>query len=141
MPRFSKVSMQRLDTVHEDLQRLFLRVVRYYDCSVIAGHRTKYDQNLAQANKRSKVRWPESKHNSFPSTAIDVVPYPINWGNVGTEMQRRKAISRFYHFAGYVLRMSEELDITLRWGGDWDSDKEFTDQDFDDLVHWEIVND
>jgi hypothetical protein len=30
------------------------------------------------------------------------------------------------------------MGIGLRWGGDWDSDKDFSDQNFDDLVHWEL---
>jgi peptidoglycan LD-endopeptidase CwlK len=29
--------------------------------------------------------------------------------------------------------------VTLRWGGDWSMDFEVRDNQFDDLVHFEIV--
>ena len=138
MPRFGKTSKTRLLTSDQQLQDVFQEVVLKYDCSIICGHRTKAEQDAAVAAKNSKVSFPNSKHNSKPSQAVDVAPYPINWGEKGTSKQRRKAISRFYHFAGYVLRVAEEKGITLRWGGDWDGDKDFSDQKFDDLVHWEI---
>ena len=37
----------------------------------------------------------------------------------------------------HLLRVAAGLDIEIRWGGDWDGDNEFTDQSFDDLVHFE----
>jgi len=39
-------------------------------------------------------------------------------------------------------RLYNEGKIThkLRWGGDWDSDKVFDDQNFDDLPHFELVS-
>ena len=80
------------------------------------------------------------QNNQQPSLAVDVVPYPIDWGEAGTESEKRKAIARFYHFAGYVLRTAEKMDISIRWGGDWDGDKDFSDQSFDDLPHWELLN-
>lgn len=33
------------------------------------------------------------------------------------------------------------MGVTLRWGGDWDSDTEVNDNSFDDLVHFEIKED
>ena len=138
MAKFGETSLKRLSTCDPELQRLFLKVVRKYDCSVLAGHRTRVDQELAYASKRSKVRWPDSKHNSIPSNAIDIVPYPIDWGDTGTEKEKRKALARFYHFAGYVLAVAETMEINLRWGGDWDSDKHFNDQNFDDLPHFQL---
>ena len=32
------------------------------------------------------------------------------------------------------------LGVRLRWGGDWDSDLEVDDNDFDDLPHFELVD-
>lgn len=139
MPKFGRNSRNRLETVCTGLRTVFSKVVENYDCSVLQGHRPKEDQVTAFRTGRSKVNWPNSKHNSLPSKAIDIVPYPIDWGETGTEEQKRKAIARFYHFAGYVKRIAEEEGISLRWGGDWDGDLDFSDQSFDDLPHWEIL--
>lgn len=135
---FGKTSRERLETCDADIQQLFSRVVRKYDCSILQGHRSRAEQDSYFKSGQSKVKWPKSKHNSSPSRAADVAPYPIDWGETGTKEQRKKAIARFYHFAGYVLAMAECMHIEVRWGGDWDSDKDFSDQKFDDLVHWEL---
>ncbi len=42
-------------------------------------------------------------------------------------------------FAGYVLATAKAMGIDLRWGGDWSMDFEVRDNQFDDLVHFEIV--
>jgi len=141
MPSFGKASRERLDTCDPGLCLLFNKVVQSYDCSILIGHRSKEDQQAAYAAGRSKLKWPDSKHNSLPSKAVDVAPYPINWGSTGSEEQKRKAIARFYHFAGYVKATAESLGIKIRWGGDWDNDLDFSDQNFDDLPHWEIIED
>jgi hypothetical protein len=43
-----------------------------------------------------------------------------------------------YAFAGYVLRVAEDLGIPIRCGADWDRDKDMTDQTFKDPCHFEI---
>ena len=53
-------------------------------------------------------------------------------------MMSRK-LGKFYMLAGHILQTAQQLNITLRWGGDWDHDFDFTDQSFDDLGHYEIV--
>jgi hypothetical protein len=40
MPVFSQTSLEKLNTVHSDLQILFKTVVQYFDCSVVSGLRT-----------------------------------------------------------------------------------------------------
>jgi len=138
MPSFGRRSTQRINSCHPDLQRLFKDVVKEYDCTILCGHRGQEEQTLAFENKKSKVQWPNSKHNSTPSMAVDLVPYPVDWGNTGTRRERQKAIARFYHFAGFVLAHAKEMGIEVRWGGDWDGDRLFDDQNFDDLPHWEL---
>lgn len=154
MPKYSVLSRERLSTCDEALQHIFNEVILYYDCSILCGHRSKEDQDEAFENKRSKVRWPDSKHNDFPSLAVDAVPYPIIWpeaqkmlkrfregrGTIDQIMMTIKDLSRFYHFAGFVLGVAQGMGVSLRWGGDWDGDRDFKDQDFDDLPHFELVN-
>jgi peptidoglycan L-alanyl-D-glutamate endopeptidase CwlK len=131
MPKFSEKSMSMLMTCHLDLQRLFLEVVKSFDCSITCGHRTEEEQNEAFRANRSQKRYPDSKHNSIPSIAVDVCPYPIDWEN----------LNRFYFFGGYVKKTAEILGIKVRYGGDWDGDTILDDQKFIDLPHWELIID
>lgn len=126
--KYSNTSRKRLEECHEDLQTLFNEVIKYYDCTIICGHRSEKDQMKAYRSGNSKLVYPQSKHNKMPSLAVDVAPYPIDW----------KDYNRFYNFGGYVLAIADMLGIKIRWGGDWDSDNNFDDQRFNDLVHFEL---
>jgi len=128
MPSFSNKSASKLDTCDERLQRVFNEVVKKFDCSVLEGHRTKSRQNEMLRTGKSKLAYPHSKHNTLPSSAVDVAPYPIDWNDR----------ERFTYFAGYVKGVAESMNIKLRWGGDWDSDWKVKDNNFDDLPHFEI---
>lgn len=128
MPSFSARSRANLETCHEDLQRLFGEVIKHYDCTILCGHRGEEEQNEAFRQGRSQLQFPQSKHNSLPSIAVDVAPYPIDWDNR----------SRFYHFGGLVLGISIGMGIPIRWGGDWDMDTDLNDQSFFDLPHFEL---
>lgn len=140
MPQFSARSTDRLVTADRALQRVFRLVVMRYDCSILCGHRGQVEQSIAYAERRSHAMWPDSPHNTLPARAVDVAPYPIDWGESGSTERRRKAIARFYHFAGYVLSTAEREGVALCWGGDWDCDRDFSDQSFDDLVHFELAD-
>ncbi len=140
MPNFSRTSADRLATCHPELQRLFNEVVKHVDCTVLCGHRGEAEQNQAVKDGTSKTPWPQSKHNVSPSLAVDVAPWPVDWGNVGTPAQRASAIARFRMFSGFVLGVASQLGIKVRSGGDWDMDFDLGDQQFVDLPHFELVN-
>ena len=135
MPAYSVKSRERLNSCHKDLRMIFNAVIAHFDNSILCGHRGEAAQMAAYNSGRSKVKWPNGKHNKTPSMAIDAAPYPIDW-------QDRE---RFHYFAGYVMGVAEMLHaqgmIThrLRYGGDWDMDTEVADNGFDDLVHFELV--
>ena len=129
MPGFSDKSISKLATCDPRLQRVFHEVVRTFDCTILEGHRDKERQNRMVDEGKSQVRWPDGKHNTVPSMAIDVTPYPVVWDD-----RERQTL-----FAGFVLATAKAMDIDLRWGGDWDRDTEVRDNTFDDLVHFEIV--
>lgn len=133
MPNFGTRSKNNLATAHPDLQRLFNEVIKHYDCAIICGHRIEEEQNKAFHEGRSKVQWPDGKHNKQPSLAVDVVPWFATKPNIRWDDKYK-----FYHFAGYVQAMADKLGIDLRWGGDWDSDGELHDQTFFDLPHFEL---
>ena len=124
------LSNRRLSGCHLDLQLVFNRVKRRFDCRVLEAGRGEIKQNKYYYAGKSKVRYPNSKHNARPSEAVHVVPHPFpGWKN----------IVAFYFFAGYVIRVAEELGIEIRWGGDWNRNKIMNDQTFMDLIHFEVV--
>jgi len=129
MYSFSANSRQRLETCDDRLQRVLTEAIKHIDFTVVCGHRTKEEQNLAFNTGKSKLQFPRSRHNSYPSKAVDIAPYPIDWSNR----------ERFYFLAGIVLGIAASMGIKLRYGGDWDGDGDITDNTFDDLVHFEIV--
>ncbi len=110
------------------MQSLFNEVVKHFDCRVIGGHRGEELQQRYFALKKTKVQFPNSKHNPMPSLAVDVIPYPVNW----------KDKERFYYFAGFVKGVASQMGLKIRWGGDWDSDTDLHDQTFMDLPHFEM---
>lgn len=148
-PSFSEASKQKLNTCHPDLIRVFNRVIDLgWDCQILEGHRGKIAQNAAYAAGNSQLKWPNGNHNKLPSDAVDVGPYVVRPGFKGVPWPDKKLrpktynadLAMFYLFAGVVMGVAAEMGVKLRWGGDWDSDKDLTDQTFNDLVHWEVVN-
>lgn len=131
MFKFGERSKDNLREAHPDLQKLFLEVIKHYDCAVIEGHRSEAEQNKAYYAGKSKLKYPNSKHNKIPSMAVDVCPYPIDWNDS----------KRFYHFAGFVKATAIQMGIKIRCGADWDGDNDFKDQTFHDLPHFELVYD
>lgn len=138
MPQFSQTSKDRLATCDARLQNILNQVIKYYDCKILCGHRTKEDQNAAYyaVPQRSKVKWPKGKHNSEPSLAVDVVPYPIpyNWGD-----DDWKDRVKFYELKAIIFYVAAQQGTKIRFGGDWDNDHDYKDNKFNDLVHFEIL--
>ena len=128
MPYFGKSSKRRLATCDERLQKVFNEVIKYVDCSVLEGHRDGERQDKLFEEGKTKVKFPMGRHNSSPSRAVDVTPYPVDWDD-----RERQTL-----FAGFVLGIANSMDIKLRWGGDWDMDFQVMDNRFDDFPHFEI---
>ncbi len=128
MPRYSKRSKERLASCDERLQNVFNEVIKHVDCSVLEGHRSKERQNKLYDEGRTKVKYPNGRHNISPSKAVDVTPYPVDW-----EDRERQTL-----FAGFVIGIARGMGYRLRWGGDWDMDFKVMDNRFDDFPHFEI---
>ena len=129
MPEFGERSLKNLNECHEDIQNILNEVIKNYDCSVIEGHRDENRQNKLYKEGKTQVKFPNGRHNAYPSLAVDCVPYPIDW----TDRER------FTLFAGFVKGIAKGMyNIDLRWGGDWDSDFQVQDNRFDDFPHFEI---
>lgn len=129
MPSFGDKSKAMLASCDPQLQSVFSEVVRFYDITILQGHRGQVEQDRAYSEGKSKVKWPNGKHNVHPSLAVDAAPYPIDFEDR----------ERFFFLAGMVMGVAALMGIKIRWGGDWDKDMDFTDQKFDDLMHFEVV--
>lgn len=129
MPKFSKASLDQLATCHPSLQLLFNEVIKDIDCKVLEGHRGKEAQNKAYAEKRSKLKWPNGKHNKFPSLAVDVVPWPLDWND-------RES---FKQLSEVVFKKAAVLKLKIRWGGDFNMDGDKTTKDSWDMPHYELI--
>ena len=124
MPRFGKKSKERLKGVNSKLINVLNELVKIMDVTIIEGLRTEARQNELLAQGKSKTKY--SKH--LEGKAVDLAPYPIDW----------KDRERFHYMGGMVRGIGQQMGVTIRWGGDWDSDGEIKDNGFDDLVHVEI---
>jgi peptidoglycan L-alanyl-D-glutamate endopeptidase CwlK len=128
MAKFGRRSRERLKTCDNRLQLIFNEVIKHVDCSVLEGHRSEERQNSLFDEGKTKVKYPNGRHNASPSRAVDVVPYPIDWDDR----------ERFHLFAGFVIGIAKGMDINLRWGGDWNQNFEVDDNQFDDFPHFEL---
>ncbi|MDP8275893.1 MAG: hypothetical protein RAO92_05775 [Candidatus Euphemobacter frigidus] len=131
MPAYSEKSKAKLATCHPMLRTVFGAVIQAFDNTILCGHRGQKEQDAAFDSGRSRVKFPNGKHNQVPSLAVDTAPYPIDWKN----------IKRFIYFGGFVMGVAFALGIKLRWGGDWDSDTKLDDQNFNDYPHFELKED
>ena len=124
MPHFGKRSKQRLKGVDTKLVNVLNELVKIMDVTIIEGLRSQERQDELVAKGASKTKY--SKH--IQGKAVDLAPYPIDWEDR----------ERFHYMGGMVRGIGQQLNVNIRWGGDWDSDGEIKDNSFDDLVHVEI---
>jgi len=124
MYRFGKRSKARLKGVKPELVNVLNELVKIMDVTIIEGLRTKERQIELVASGASKTKY--SKH--LEGKAVDLAPYPIDWEDR----------DRFHYMGGMIRGIAKQLNVNVRWGGDWDSDGETKDNGFDDLVHVEL---
>lgn len=129
MYKFGNRSLDNLRTCHPDLQEILEEAIKLVDFAIICGHRNKDEQDKAFHSGMSKVQFPNSKHNTYPSSAVDIAPYPIDWNNT----------ERFTHLVGIIRGIAHMKGIKIRCGIDWDCDGDITDHSFMDYPHVELV--
>lgn len=169
MNTFSEVSLERLNSCHPALQKLAHHVLREMDISIIEGWRSPERQLQLHEDNLTKVLVSKHNHRlELPSgekvpwsLAMDIAPYPVDFGKTPKQIlqlyvdkvmdaetiallerefiKASITMARFYYLGALVRKTAEVLNITIRWGGDWDSDTDFFDQTFNDLVHFELV--
>jgi peptidoglycan L-alanyl-D-glutamate endopeptidase CwlK len=138
MGAFGKSSLRRLENAHPDLKRLFDVVVVEFDCAILESVRSPEQQ--AQNVKDGVSHTYDSRHladENGISWAVDACPYPLIWPDP-KNLSYVKDLARWYYFGGYVLGVARCMNIRVRWGGDWNGNRDIKDQSFDDLGHFEI---
>jgi peptidoglycan L-alanyl-D-glutamate endopeptidase CwlK len=122
---FGTKSLEKLYECHPWLVELMLYSIRTSedDITIICGYRSNEDQQKAYDSKHSKLKAGQSKHNNNPSLAIDIAPYPISWDN----------IDLFDKIGNHIKDCADFLGISIVWGGDWRS--------FKDYGHFELKGD
>jgi len=137
MPRFGNSSQKRLYTCDQRLQEICNEAIKILDFSVLCGYRDGAEQARLYSEGKTKLQYPMSKHNESPSKAVDIVPYPIpkDWG-----AKDQMELARFYYLAGVMKAVAHTRGVRLRFGGDWNSNDIFSDNRFNDLVHYEILD-
>lgn len=138
MYEYGKTSKQILSGADHKLIFIFEKAIELglIDISILESIRVKKTQDRYYKEGKSKVKWPNGKHNitekNQKSKAIDAAPF-VNG----------KASFDYKHcifLAGVVCGLGETYNIKIRWGGNWDMDGEpVTDQEFQDLVHYELA--
>ena len=124
MPKFGKRSKERLRGVDTRLVNVLNELVKIMDVTIIEGLRSEQRQEKLLEQGSTKTKF--SKH--IEGKAVDLAPYPIDWEDR----------DRFHYMGGMIRGIAKQLNIPVRWGGDWDGDGETKDNKFDDLVHVEI---
>lgn len=109
MKKFSAASAKKLGTCAQSLQLLCNEVLQELDITVICGTRGEAEQQEAFKTGKSKLQFPNSKHNSLPSQAVDIAPYPVDWND----------IKGFENMLTVVERCAEKLNIDIRLGRDF----------------------
>ena len=134
MPSFGSASRKRRESIDPKLQAIVDKAIEAFDFTIVCGHRNKEDQEKAYNDGASQLHYPNSRHNSLPSQAVDLAPYDpennrIDWDNR----------DRFILLAGLINGIAHSMSIKIRWGGDWDSDTFIRDHRFIDMPHFELA--
>lgn len=123
-------SRERLSKCHPDIIRLAIAVNNVLPIHCICGARNKEEQDKAYKDGKSKVPWPNSKHNISPeagrkvSHAADFVPGDgrvIDWDNT----------KAFEVMCLVFEQKADELGIKIKLGRDFS---------FQDFPHIELVS-
>jgi len=92
------------------------------DLTILCTHRGEAEQRQAKRDGHSTLDWPNSKHNTLPSNAVDSALYPVDWND-------RES---FFLMAGYLLAVADFLKIDINVGALW--------RRFPDLPHVELTD-
>ena len=127
-------SMARLDGVDVRMVAVVKRAIQLseVDFSVLEGLRSKSRQAELYAQGRTApgkiVTWTmTSKH--IVGTAVDLVPYPLDWND----------LKKFDAIAKAMFAAAKELNVNIRWGADWNQNGKPREKGETDSPHFELA--
>ena len=131
----SKRSYNRLKDVDFSLIRLCDLAIKRtpidFGVAYLGGMRIAAEQNdLFKAGFSTKDGYQKySKHQL--GRAVDLMPFV---GGTSVESEQLSNI-----IAGVVFSCASELNLNIRWGGNWANDADPRDNGFRDLYHFELI--
>ena len=142
-------SRGKLAGVHPNLVRVIERAIQIsrVDFRVIEGVRTPARQKKLYAQGRTapgpKVTWTlNSNHFIKPATgfghAVDLLPAPYDWKLVDPK-STPEMDDAFALVAAAMYQAAAELGIKIRWGANWDGDKQWREKGETDNPHFELA--
>ena len=107
--QWGKKSKDLLATCDKRLQDLANKMLERsdFDLTITCGYRGEEEQEKAFREGKSKAHFGQSKHNSFPSKALDICPCPINWSTDDI---------RWHKMVGLAYDTARMLGIKIRCG-------------------------
>lgn len=130
MYSFGTKSRMLLSEVDSSLRKVLLEAIKIVDFSITDGYRSRDRQQILVEQGLSKTL--NSKHNIYPSKAIDIAPFPY-----GTKEAER--IKQLYYITGVIMGIAHQMKIKIRIGHDWDMNGDVRDGKFVDAWHIELV--
>lgn len=141
MPSFGPKSSGIRRELCKELQDVCDAAIMIVDFSLTEGHRDEEDQERMVAKGLSHVHWPDGAHNKEPSDAVHCLPWPwpahlpLDTKHPDKVREVRELLTMF---AGAFRMCGQLLDYDIIWGGDWDGDWRVHDNNFDDMMHFEL---
>ncbi len=136
MFKFGASSTKQKLTCHPVWQDILDKAIEIFDFTVLEGYRNEARQTKVFKSGSSKLPFPLSSHNRLDeqgdpeSLGVDIAPFPLYW-----DSDREQ----FLILAGLIIGIAWAMGYKVIWGGDWDGDYIFTDQKFNDLVHFTLI--
>lgn len=134
--KLSNRSLSNLKQCHPQLCVVVARAIQISQVDFIVGAGIRSLDEQRENVRKGVSKTMDSKHlpqKDGMSHAVDLWPWmngEIPWDE----------FSAFRRVADAILQAARELDVDLRWGGDWDRDGDSSDHQFLDGPHFELVS-
>jgi peptidoglycan LD-endopeptidase CwlK len=156
MGKLSERSTTNLALCNKVLVNCVHKVLPSCNVGVTFGHRNETEQHKLFVAGKSQLDWPDSKHNTMLSEAVDLVIYHPKYGylygdaahlatiaNAKGELVETVRIWFYMQYARLDTLMNvyaAEQGATLRWGGKWSNPDDLIGNSLIDVFHWEILH-
>jgi len=138
---FSESDEQKLKTCHPRLVTVLRESIKFIDFTIVYGIRGKELQDLLFLDKKSKVKFPDSKHNRTLDPLMGAIEYTLSdAADIVPRHSLYKDVEAMCFLIGYVKGISVKMGIPLRIGYDFNGNgiNGRADNEFYDVAHIEL---